>query len=67
MARLSLAEPLPAAYAAWKRVYHDLADGVGATVTTRPDLGPVQKEMLATIGLENLRAVERATVEKGRG
>ena len=56
--------PLLAAYAAWKNVYQDLADGFGAKTTTRPDWGPVEKDMLATIELEKLLAVERATVEK---
>lgn len=56
--------PLLAAYAAWQKVYRDLADGFGATVTARGEWGPIEKEMLATIELEKLLAVERATVEK---
>ena len=56
--------PLLAAYAAWKQVYQDLADGFGATSATKPEWGPTEKDMLATIGLEKLLAVERATVEK---
>ena len=59
--------PLLAAYATWKKVYDDLADGFGARSKTKPDWGPVEKDMVAVIGLEKLLAVERATVEKGRG
>ncbi len=58
--------PLLAAYATWKKVYDDLADGFGARSKTKPDWGPVEKDMLAVIGLEKLLAVERATVEKGK-
>ncbi len=58
--------PLLAAYAAWKKAYRDLADGFGATLTAKPDWGPIETAMLATIELERLLAVERATVEKGR-
>jgi len=58
--------PLLAACAAWKKVYADLADGFGAGIATRPDWGPVEKDMLGVIGLEKLLAVERATVETGR-
>jgi 2-methylisocitrate lyase-like PEP mutase family enzyme len=57
--------PLLAAYAAWKKVYEDLADGFGAKSRTKPDWGPMEKDMLAVIGIEKLLAVERATVEKG--
>jgi 2-methylisocitrate lyase-like PEP mutase family enzyme len=56
--------PLLAAYTAWKKVYQDLADGFGATITAKADWGPVEKDMLATIDIEKLLAVERATVEK---
>ena len=58
--------PLLAAYAAWKKVYEDLADGFGAKIKAKPDWGPVEKDMLAVIDLEKLLAVERATVEKGK-
>ena len=58
--------PLLAAYATWKKVYDDLADGFGARSKTKPDWGPVEKGMVAVIGLEKLLAVERATVEKGK-
>jgi len=57
--------PLLAAYAAWKKVYQDLADGFGAGIKTKPDWSPVEQDMLGVIGLEKLLAVERATVEKG--
>jgi 2-methylisocitrate lyase-like PEP mutase family enzyme len=58
--------PLLAAYAAWKKVYEELADGFGARIKTKPDWGPVEKDMLAVIGIERLLALERATVEKGQ-
>jgi methylisocitrate lyase len=58
--------PLLAAYAAWKKVYADLADDFGARIPTKPDWGPIEKDMLSVIGLEKLLAVERATVEKGK-
>lgn len=56
---------LLAAYASWKKVYEDLADGFGAKTRTKPDWGLAEKDMLAVIELEKLLAVERATVEKG--
>jgi len=58
--------PLLAAYATWKKLYEDLADGFGARSSVKPDWGPAEQDMLATIGLEKLLAVERATVETGR-
>jgi methylisocitrate lyase len=58
--------PLLAAYAAWKKVYEELADGFGANVTTKPDWSPVEKDMLGVIELEKLLAIERATVENGK-
>jgi methylisocitrate lyase len=58
--------PLLAAYAAWKKVYEDLADGFGAGTKDKPDWSPVEKDMLGIIGLEKLLAIERATVENGR-
>jgi 2-methylisocitrate lyase-like PEP mutase family enzyme len=57
--------PLVAAYAAWKKVYEELADGFGAALA--PDLAPIEQELFGVIGLETLLAVERATVEKGKG
>ena len=58
--------PLLAAYAAWKKVYEELADGFGGNVKTKPDWSPVEKDMLAVIQLEKLLAIERATVENGK-
>ncbi len=58
--------PLLAAYAAWKKVYEELADGFGARIKTKPDWGPVEKDMLGVIGIEKLLAIERATVEEGQ-
>ena len=55
-----------AAYAAWKKVYEELADGFGAGIRTKPDWSPVEKDMLGVIGLEKLLAIERATVENGK-
>jgi 2-methylisocitrate lyase-like PEP mutase family enzyme len=59
--------PLLAAYAAWKNVYADLAGGFGAQHTVKPDWGPVEKDLLGVIDIEKLLAVERATVETGKG
>jgi methylisocitrate lyase len=56
--------PLLAAYAAWKKVYAELADGFAANVATKPDWGPVEQDMLATIDIEKLLAVERRTTER---
>ena len=64
MARMAEAAGL-AAYAAWKKVYEELADGFGAGVKTKPDWSPVERDMLAVIDLEKLLAIERATVEDG--
>jgi len=36
------------------------------TAPLGPEWGPLEKEMLATIDIEKLLAVERATVEKSR-
>jgi 2-methylisocitrate lyase-like PEP mutase family enzyme len=57
--------PLLAAYATWKKVYEELADGFGVGNSIKPDWSPVENDMLSVIGLETLLAVERATVEKG--
>ena len=59
--------PLLAAFATWKKVYEELADGFGAETETRSavDWAPVERDMLATIDIEKLLAVERATVEPG--
>jgi 2-methylisocitrate lyase-like PEP mutase family enzyme len=56
--------PLLAAFAAWKQVYHDLADGFGAGAPPRSDWPSLEKEMLGVIGLEQLLQVERETVER---
>ena len=58
--------PLLAAYAAWKKVYEELADGFGANVKAKPDWTPIEKDMLGVIQLEKLLAIERATVENGK-
>jgi methylisocitrate lyase len=58
--------PLLAGYAAWRKVYQELADGFGARARAGPDWGPMEAEMLEVIGLEKLLAVERATVETGK-
>ena len=56
--------PLLVAYTAWKKAYQHLADGFGATITAKADWGSVEKDMLATIDIEKLLAVEHETVEK---
>lgn len=61
--------PVLAAYEAWKAIYEDLANGFGATKSQQPHGGPVgrgpaEESMLATIGLQKLIDIERATVEK---
>jgi methylisocitrate lyase len=57
------ATPLTAAYEAMRAVYTEMADGF--TMTSRPtaDWGGLQDDMHDTIGLEELLAVERRTVE----
>ncbi|HJR04729.1 MAG TPA: isocitrate lyase/phosphoenolpyruvate mutase family protein, partial [Methylomirabilota bacterium] len=55
--------PLLAAFAAWKKVYADLAAGFGAG-GAKADWGPLEHEMLGVIELEKLLEVERRTVEK---
>jgi len=57
--------PLWAGYAAWKKVYAELADGFGARAV-KSDWTAVEHEVLNVIGIETLLAVERATVEKGK-
>jgi 2-methylisocitrate lyase-like PEP mutase family enzyme len=58
--------PLLAAFAAWKKVYNDLADGFGARTAPTPGWSPLEGEMLAVIGIDKLLAIERATVETGQ-
>jgi methylisocitrate lyase len=58
--------PLLAAYTAWKKTYQELANGFGAGIKTRPDWGPVEKDMLGVIDIEKLLAAERRSVEKGK-
>jgi methylisocitrate lyase len=57
--------PLWAGYAAWKKIYAELADDFGARAP-KGDWTPVEREVLDVIGIEKLLAVERATVEKGK-
>jgi 2-methylisocitrate lyase-like PEP mutase family enzyme len=59
------ATPLLAAFAAWQKVYADLAAGFGVK-SKAPDWEHVEKAMLSVIDLDKLLAVERATVEKGK-
>jgi len=56
---------LLAGFAAWKKVFEDLAAGFGAKARGKTDWEPAEREMLGIIDLEKLLAVERATVEKG--
>ena len=57
--------PLWAAYAAWKKVYAELAEDFGSRAPTS-DWTAVEDEVLGVIDIEKLLAVERATVEKGK-
>jgi 2-methylisocitrate lyase-like PEP mutase family enzyme len=57
--------PLLAAYATWKKVYADLAQGFGAASQDDTDWEPLERDLFAVIGLEKLLAIERATVEPG--
>jgi methylisocitrate lyase len=59
------ATPLLAVFAAWQKVYAELARGFGIK-TKALDWEPVEKAMLSAIDLDKLLAVERATVEKGK-
>ena len=56
-----------AAYAAWKKVYEDLRNDFGAGSRPTHDWDALERDMLVVIGIERLLAVERATVEKGKG
>jgi 2-methylisocitrate lyase-like PEP mutase family enzyme len=58
--------PLLAAYATWKQVYADLAQGFGAGTNDATDWEPLERDLFAVIGLEKLLAIERATVEPDR-
>ena len=53
-----------AAYAAWQKVRAELASGFGAG-RAKTDRAPVEKDMLQTLDIEKLLAIERATVERG--
>jgi methylisocitrate lyase len=55
---------LLAAFATWKRLYADLAEGFGVRSRDTTEWTPTEKEMLDLIGIERLLAIERATVEK---
>jgi 2-methylisocitrate lyase-like PEP mutase family enzyme len=57
--------PLWAAYAAWKKIYAELADDFGARAE-RADWTAIERDVLQVIGIDTLLAVERATVEKGK-
>jgi 2-methylisocitrate lyase-like PEP mutase family enzyme len=56
--------PLWAAYAAWKKIYAELADDFGSRAPAT-DWTATEHEILRVIEIETLLAVERATVEKG--
>jgi len=55
--------PRLAAFTAGKKVYADLAADFGTQPTV--DWSPVEHEMLQVIGIDELLAIERTTVEKG--
>lgn len=56
--------PLLAAYAAMQSVYQQLADGFWDDRRTRDDWSALQQDLHATIGLDKLLAIEKATVER---
>jgi methylisocitrate lyase len=56
--------PLLGAYAAWQRVYRDLADDFGAHATPDPVWADLEKDMFGVIGLDGLLEIERQTVER---
>ena len=58
MAKMVEAAGFPAGYA-------ELADDFGATLVSKPDWSLVENDMLKTIHIEKLLAVERGTVERG--
>jgi hypothetical protein len=58
--------PLLAAFAAWKKIYADLANDFGGA-QPKTDWSPVEHGMLSVIDIEKLLAIERSTVEKGKG
>jgi hypothetical protein len=58
--------PLFAAFATWRTIYADLADGFGVGRKDEEDWGALEKEMLAVVGIDKLPAVEGATVESGQ-
>jgi 2-methylisocitrate lyase-like PEP mutase family enzyme len=54
---------LLAAFAAWQKVYQDLAVDFGSGATQSQDWGALERELFQVIGLEDLLRVERETVE----
>ena len=56
--------PLWAGYAAWKKIYAELAADFGASAP-KADWSTIEHEVLDVIGIEKLLAVERSTVEQG--
>jgi 2-methylisocitrate lyase-like PEP mutase family enzyme len=54
---------LLAAFAAWQKVYQDLAVDFGSGATPSHDWGALEHELFQVIGLEDLLRVERETVE----
>jgi 2-methylisocitrate lyase-like PEP mutase family enzyme len=56
--------PLLAAFAAWRQIYQDLANGFGADAAPTHDWSALEQEMFGYIGLEKLLQVERETVER---
>jgi methylisocitrate lyase len=56
--------PLLGAYAAWRRVYRNLADDFGAHATPDPEWADLEKDMFGVIGLDGLLEIERQTVER---
>jgi 2-methylisocitrate lyase-like PEP mutase family enzyme len=59
------ATPLLAAFEAMQTVYKELADGFAVTSRPPTDWARLQDEQHTAIGLDDLLAVERRTVEPG--
>jgi hypothetical protein len=55
--------PLLVAFAAWKKLYADMADGFGAGMAATADWSALEKDLFGVIRLETLLEIERGTVE----
>ena len=55
--------PLLAAFAAWQKVYRDLATDFGSAAPQPPEWATLEHDLFKVIDLEGLLAIERSTVE----